>query len=323
MRVTYSSAQLFDAAIVGIIDRKSDPATLKTYVDATLSNTTLVDGSSLSTTGPDSTGGALDNRWHQRLGLGNGGSVLTSAEVSGENAPALKTHVPVPRTGTYDVWVNFWGNPAASADWRIKAGISPDAMQLFRSMACKQVEDGDHDTKLVLTGTGNIGLYQAYLGRVQVSGGNAFDVFVDDSAVQVATTGTLRGDIDRTCYDGVSYAAVSTLISVAENQEGPIQFKLSQNYPNPFNPATTIEFRLPAGQAGVSSFKFVSLKVFDILGRETAILVDEVRPAGVYTVRWDASGYPSGVYVYRLQTRDLSGGHAETLIESRKMILMK
>ena len=316
MRVTYSSAQLFDAAIVGIIDRKTDAATLKTYVDATLSNTTLVDGSSLSTTGPDSTGGALDNRWHQRLGLGNGGSVLTSAEVSGENAPVLKTHVPVPRAGTYDVWVNFWGNPTVSADWRIKAGLSPDALQLFRSMACKQVEDGDHDSKLVLTGSGNIGLYQAYLGRVQVSGSDAFDVFVDDSAVQVATTGTLRGDIDRTCYDGVSYAAAGTLVSVSENRVGPTEFRLSQNHPNPFNPATNIEFR-------ISSFGFTTLKIYDVLGREVATLVNEVRPAGVYTVRWDASGYPSGVYIYRLQTRNLSGGQAETLIESRKMILMK
>jgi hypothetical protein len=316
MRVTYSSAQLFDAAIVGIIDRKSDPATLKTYVDATLSNTTLVDGSSLSTTGPDSTGGALDNRWHQRLGVGNAGSVLTSAEVSGENAPALKTHVPVPRTGTYDVWVNFWGNPTVSADWRIKAGLSPDAMQLFRSMASKQVEDGDHDTKLVLTGVGNIGLYQAYLGRVQVSGSNAFDVFVDDSAVQVATTGTLRGDIDRTCYDGVSYAAVNNVVNVVENPHLPTEFRLSQNYPNPFNPTTNFEMR-------IANLGLVTLKVFDVLGREISTLVNEVRPAGVYTIRWDASGYPSGVYVCQLQTRNLSGGRSETYIESRKMILMK
>jgi hypothetical protein len=316
MRVTYSSAQLFDAAIVGIIDRKTDPATLKTYVDATLSNTTLVDGSSLSTTGPDSTGGALDNRWHQRLGLGNGGSVLTSAEVGGENAPTLKTHVPVPRTGTYDVWVNFWGNPTSSADWRIKAGLSPDAMQLFRSMACKQVEDGDHDTKLVLTGTNNIGLYQAYLGRVQAVSGNAFDVFVDDSAVQVATTGTLRGDIDRTCFDGVSYALVSTSVSAVETQTLPTEFQLSQNYPNPFNASTNFEFR-------ISNFGFVNVKIFDVLGREVATLVNEARPAGVYTIRWDASGYPSGAYVYRLQTRNLSEGRSETFIESRKMILMK
>ena len=308
LRVTYSSAQLFDAAVVGIVDRSSDVSVAKTYVDATLANTTLSDGSPLTVTGPDSTAGPADNKWHLRTGIWNGGSVFTSAELGGENAPALKTHVTVPRAGTYDVWVNFWGNPTASADWRIKAGISPDAMQLFRSMACKQVEDGDHDTKLVLTGSGNIGLYQAYLGRVQTSGSNAFDVFVDDSAVQVATTGTLRADIDRTCYDGVSYAGVSTVVNVLEDQQIPTEFKLNQNYPNPFNPSTSFEFR-------VASFGFVTLKIFDILGREVATLVNEVRPAGVYKVRWDASSLPSGVYIYRLQ--------AGNFVSAKKLILMK
>ncbi len=308
LRGTYSSAQLFDAAVVGIMDRRSEPAVLKSYVDATPVNTTLADGSSLTTTGPDTTAGVADNKWHLRTGIGNGGSVLTSAEVGGENAPALKTHLTVQRSGTYDVWVNFWGNPATSADWRIKAGLSPEAMQLFRQMACKQVEDGDHDTKLVLTGSGNIGLYQAYLGRVQVSGSNTFDVFVDDSAVQVATTGTLRGDIDRTYYDGVSYASVNTLVSVSEKRDLPTEFRLSQNYPNPFNPTTTIEFQ-------VSSFEFVSLTVFDVLGREIGTLVNEVRPTGLYTVHWDASSFPSGVYIYRLR--------AGNFVSAKKMVLMK
>ena len=83
---------------------------------------------------------------------------------------------------------------------------------------------------------------------------------------------------------------------------------LSQNYPNPFNPTTTIEFR-------VSSSEFVTLQVFDVLGREVAMLVNEARPEGVYTVRWDASSQPSGVYYYRLQTG--------AFVESKKMILMR
>lgn len=308
LRVTYSSAQLFDAAVVGILDRQSETAVPKTYVDATFANTSLADGLTLTPTGPDSTAGAADNKWHMRLGIGNGGSVLTSAEVGGENAPTLKTHVTVPRAGTYDVWVNFWGSPTASADWRIKAGLSPDAMQLFRSMMCKQVEDGDHDSKLVLTGTSNIFLYQAYLGRVQVSGSNTFDVFVDDSAVQVATTGALRGDIDRTCYDGVSYSGVNTLVSVSETQERPETFSLSQNYPNPFNPTTAISYQLIANS-------FVTLKVYDMLGRTVATVVNQLSTAGKHTVQWDASGLPSGVYVYRL--------HAGIQVSAKKMILLK
>jgi hypothetical protein len=175
-------------------------------------------------------------------------------------------------------------------------------------MACKQVEDGDHDSKLVLTGSGNIGLYQAYLGRVQVSGSNTFDIFVDDSAVQVATTGALRGDIDRTCYDGVSYSGVNTLVSVSETQERPETFSLSQNYPNPFNPTTAISYQLIANS-------FVTLKVYDMLGRTVATVVNQLSTAGKHTVQWDASGLPSGVYVYRL--------HAGIQVSAKKMILLK
>jgi hypothetical protein len=60
-----------------------------------------------------------------------------------------------------------------------------------------------------------------------------------------------------------------------------------------------------------------------MLGREVATLVSDERAAGTHGVVWDASGHPSGVYVYRLQARNLSGGGSETLVESRKMILMK
>ncbi len=89
-------------------------------------------------------------------------------------------------------------------------------------------------------------------------------------------------------------------------ETGPIEvpapaLALYQNYPNPFNPSTTFEFR-------VSALEFVTLKVFDVLGREVATLVNEVRHAGVYAVRWDASSLPSGVYFYRLRAGDASTG---------------
>jgi hypothetical protein len=88
----------------------------------------------------------------------------------------------------------------------------------------------------------------------------------------------------------------------------PTTIELNQNFPNPFNPSTNIEFR-------VSSFGFVGLKVFDVLGREIATLVNEMRPAGTYRVRWDASSLSSGVYFYRLQAGDF--------VETRKMIFAK
>ena len=88
----------------------------------------------------------------------------------------------------------------------------------------------------------------------------------------------------------------------------PEKFNLSQNYPNPFNPSTKIKFDLP--QAGN-----VNLRVFDVLGREVSVLVNESLKPGKYEVDFDASALPSGVYFYNL----IAGGHVET----RKMILLK
>jgi hypothetical protein len=83
--------------------------------------------------------------------------------------------------------------------------------------------------------------------------------------------------------------------------------KLDQNYPNPFNPSTTIKFELP-----VSSM--VRLGVYDILGREVSVLVNERKSAGVYEVRLDASGLSSGVYFYRIQAGDFT--------QTRKLLLV-
>ena len=128
--------------------------------------------------------------------------------------------------------------------------------------------------------------------------------------------------------DGLK-AALSGLVKVVNGADddgvkAPSGFVLNQNYPNPFNPSTAISYQLPAlsGAEG-SAVSFVTLTVSDCLGRDVATLVNNERGAGSHSVVWDASGYPSGVYVYRLQVRSLSGGGTETLVKSRKMILMK
>jgi DNA-binding beta-propeller fold protein YncE len=98
--------------------------------------------------------------------------------------------------------------------------------------------------------------------------------------------------------------------SSVEKEEGtlPKKFQLSQNYPNPFNPTTTIKFSIP-------SRDFVSLKVYDLVGREVATLVNEQKEAGTYRVTFDARNLASGMYIYTLRTKNFS--------TSRKMILMK
>ncbi len=95
--------------------------------------------------------------------------------------------------------------------------------------------------------------------------------------------------------------------------EIPASFSLKQNYPNPFNPNTTFEFDIPAISG--SSSRDVSIKVYDILGNETAVIVNGKLTPGSYKYEWDASAQPSGVYFYKMQ----SGSFSET----KKMILAK
>jgi hypothetical protein len=90
--------------------------------------------------------------------------------------------------------------------------------------------------------------------------------------------------------------------------EVPTQFELGQNYPNPFNPSTTIKYALPTPS-------MVRLSVFDMLGREVSVLVNERKDAGVYEVRFDGSSMSSGVYFSRLQ--------AGNFVETRKLMLVK
>ena len=96
-------------------------------------------------------------------------------------------------------------------------------------------------------------------------------------------------------------------------RDAPLSYSLEQNYPNPFNPATVIDYRIPV--AG-----YVTVKVYDVLGREVAVLVDQEKEPGAYRVKWMAESQPSGVYYYRLTSYS---GQTGVQSRIRKMILMK
>jgi len=85
-------------------------------------------------------------------------------------------------------------------------------------------------------------------------------------------------------------------------------FKLSQNYPNPFNPSTVINYKL-------SHRSSVTLKIYDAIGNEVTTLVNGVKPAGNYNVKFDASNLASGLYIYRIQAGDFT--------QQKKMMLLK
>ena len=97
-------------------------------------------------------------------------------------------------------------------------------------------------------------------------------------------------------------------VSSVKNNALPGQYELYQNFPNPFNPGTIINYQIP--NSGI-----VTLKVYDILGREIKTLVNELKSRGNYSVNFDAGSLSSGVYFYQLK----SGGYSSI----KKMVLLK
>lgn len=95
----------------------------------------------------------------------------------------------------------------------------------------------------------------------------------------------------------------------------PIEFLLEQNYPNPFNPTTKIKYSIPSVISTEGGNLNVVLKVYDILGKQIASLVNEEKPAGNYEINFNAVGLSSGVYFYKLQTGSFT--------ETKKMILLR
>jgi hypothetical protein len=151
----------------------------------------------------------------------------------------------------------------------------------------------------------NIGTFPAPPGSVPQWGG------LPNSSIADLEVRTIPGGYElwMSCLSrGIAVLTVPYNPTSVSETPAPSTFSLAQNYPNPFNPKTVIEFRVP-------SFGSVSLKVFDVLGREVATLVDDNLAPGEHEVRWDASGVASGVYLYQLRM----GSYSET----RKLVLLR
>ncbi len=150
-----------------------------------------------------------------------------------------------------------------------------------------------------------------------ISGGSDFKTY----SVSMNTLPTWAGKLFQLRFDPANAKDVKfeldhiriipkspTVISLDGKNNLPIDFSLKQNYPNPFNPSTTIKFSIPHSQ-------FVILKVYDVLGKVVASLVNEEKLPGNYEVKFDGSNLPSGVYFYRLQAGSFS--------QAKKLLLLK
>ena len=142
--------------------------------------------------------------------------------------------------------------------------------------------------------------------------GDYFDMVSDDEGAFLAWAGTFNGEQD--VYFGRINQNIVAIKDEQKVEKLPEDFSLSQNYPNPFNPSTKIRFSIPVTQGGNDRSQ-VTLKVFDVLGNEISVLINEEKPAGTYEVAFNSEGLTSGVYFYTLQ--------AVSFVKTMKMILMK
>ncbi|QQS36602.1 MAG: T9SS type A sorting domain-containing protein [Ignavibacteriales bacterium] len=141
-------------------------------------------------------------------------------------------------------------------------------------------------------------------GGVTQQGGG----YILTGTVGEAVTGIISGSSYRNTSGFWSVYSQITVTGIDDKETIPSSFRMEQNYPNPFNPSTKIRFSVPEKSS-------VSLKVYDVLGNEVAELVNEDKEAGWYDISFDASGFASGVYIYRVI--------AGNFISTKKMLMIK
>jgi hypothetical protein len=202
---------------------------------------------------------------------------------------------------------------------------SPDGTQKWAQSYNGPENTQDFSSSVAVDSLGNL-----YIGGYSAGNGSEFDIV----SVKYSNTGvqqwvqryigsennnfspvTIKLDGGNNVY--VSGTSANNYVTIKYSQpvgvnsvsdQIPEKFSLRQNYPNPFNPVTHLEF-------GISDLGFVSLKIYNILGKEVETLLNENKSAGTYSVEWNASEFPSGIYFYELKINEFS--------ETRKMLLLK
>jgi hypothetical protein len=213
-------------------------------------------------------------------------------------------------TQFYSLTVYIFRDPSTSIETRILTGDSAYVLAPDSTLSVTlQINDGGNSWG----GEGGIVLSpilqtitSSSIGGSSVEDGTSWSQVTSYNDLQASGAGT-----GTTGISGLQKKMQAVKLNDVESFPStslPRIFSLGQNYPNPFNPSTTIEFSLPRSS-------HVTLKVYDMLAREVATLVDQNYPAGVHQVRWNAAGVASGMYVYRLSTGSFTA--------EKKLILLK
>jgi hypothetical protein len=240
------------------------------------------------------------------------------------NAPTSHFELPVFETDENTVYywrvyacgTSGWSVPSEYFSFRTQASDAAGSIGNMVDGVIDLIADED-----IPPNQGNILINRLEKAQIKMQQGNKFVALLNIVLFKARVT-ILRASnvITQDVYSSLNYSADGVIDLIAdEDNPNPIAvnvedyivpkaYELSQNYPNPFNPSTSIEFSIPSDAA-------VSLKVYDVLGKEVAVLVNEQRNAGTYIINWNASNLSSGVYFYRL--------NAGNFTQTRKMFLAK
>jgi hypothetical protein len=239
-------------------------------------------------------GGAAGDTVENNTVVGNGSGIINLA-----NTAVIRNNIVANNTGNgVHTWVSppptvkfndVYGNTSNFSGFSVFFGDTSLGFRNGRNDACDPFSNINLNSMFVNPSNGD---YHLMAASHMIDAGDTLGPRDPDSTI--ADIGAFYYNYTVTVYDR-SYLP-------------PAQFLLLQNYPNPFNPNTNIKYQIPGAN-------HVTLKVYDVLGREVATLVKEVKQPGTYTAQWDASGVASGVYLYRLQ--------AGSFVETKKLLLLR
>lgn len=292
----------WDTTLVAWLDRAdeaSDPRI--SYTDADLSNTTLADGTPLSsyTTGAGS--GADDNNWHYRTNplFGNNGTLFTANESAPytEDCPVLKTIIPAVGPGTYDVFACFWS--AHGNDYDVMAGLDGSSLTYLERQSSQHAPASEFDTVVSATDTSRH-LYRGYVGRVTLVGTEPIEVFIDQFASGASTN-------NRTWFDGIALQRVGSAASDSDGdgQSDADEVIAGTDLFNPGDLFTIDSIGVPGGVPGKLDISGKAGRVYR-LWRSTDLV--NWAPVGLpldplatdATVQFSDPSPPSGKAFYRI-----------------------
>lgn len=286
----YDQSITYNAIIKNVGDDEDTPNIMSTTAK-TITQTNTLDYPIKINVGGDATGDYLaDQEWQPELQYGylDGtqslypgnyqiGNTDNQAPYRSDRYGMVEYRVNVPR-GVYNVTLQFAEKYFDNTNERVFDVYLEDQ---------KVAEDLD-----VLTQAGKNNAYEI-----------ESEIFVDDDRLDIYFT----NEIDNSILSGIIIEQITT--DVPQEKVLDKGYKLNQNYPNPFNPSTTIEYT-------IDQRSFVSIKIYDVLGREVTALNNKIQNAGTYSISFDASELTSGVYFYKLFGNEFTS-------ESKKMIYLK